>query len=284
MDDATKKMVTTLGATAIKNTLMSLGPVLAAHGVIASNQTETFVSSGMFLVGILWSFWDSYGRAIFLAKMEVWKAKSLAQAAALHANGIPPVTNVEIAAHGPEALTPATVAKVAATLCLLLAFGLMAGPAIAQVKRPLPLTGNIVNDIRQRTDSTDGVSGGGSGGLRDIMSAFDSQAKSDLEFALAIAKKSGNQQTAACWQAWLDQIAARQNANVDAQGNPLTPPDPHIITDFQKIMDLRNALQPNAPFFQACTPIAVTIKMDIVKFIGMIMSGGAGLMALVPGL
>ena len=33
-----------------------------------------------------------------------------------------------------------------------------------------------------------------------------------------------------------------------------------------------------------CSPVASMVKLDIAKFMGLVISGGAGLAALVPGL
>lgn len=110
---STKTLMTTLGASIIKNTLMTVGSALVAHGVISSSSTEAFVAAGMALVGAAWSFWDSYGRAIFYAKMEIWKATAQAQAEALSKAKVPAPTHAEIAARIPDpAVTAATVAKV----------------------------------------------------------------------------------------------------------------------------------------------------------------------------
>lgn len=115
MDDKTKTMMLTLAAGVIKKGLITLGATAATHGFIASNQTETFVAIGMTLVGLGWSFWNDYGKAIVLSKLEVLKAKSLAQAASMKNAGVPPVTINQIAAQS-QTMGPAEVEKVVATL------------------------------------------------------------------------------------------------------------------------------------------------------------------------
>jgi hypothetical protein len=61
-------------------------------------------------------------------------------------------------------------------------------------------------------------------------------------------------------------------------------PDPHLVTDFEKLVELRNSLQPESPFMIACSPVASMVKKDILGFIGTVIGGGAGLATLVPGL
>src|SRR4051812_40587889 len=112
MDDRTRTMMLTLATGVIKKGLITLGATAATHGIIASNQTETFVAAGMFVVGTAWSFWNDYGKAIVLSKLEVLKAQSLAQAAKLRSAGLPQPTVSEIAAEHPT-LTAADVVKAA---------------------------------------------------------------------------------------------------------------------------------------------------------------------------
>ncbi len=137
MDDSTKTMMLTLASGIIKKGLITLGATAATHGIIASNQTETFVAAGMFLVGAGWSFWNDYGKAIVLSRLEVLKAQSLAQAAKLRSAGIKQPTVSEIAAQHPT-LTTADVTKAADIVvkvlvaAVLLSAFLFADPAMAQ--------------------------------------------------------------------------------------------------------------------------------------------------------
>lgn len=117
MDDRTKTVMLTAASAFVRNGLVALGSAAAAHGIISSSSTETFVSLGMVLAGAAWSGWNSYGRAIVISKLEVLKAKSLAQAAAMRQNGVPPVTAGQIAGQSPT-LTTGEVKKVVATLPL----------------------------------------------------------------------------------------------------------------------------------------------------------------------
>lgn len=279
MSDATNTMITTIGATIAKNALMGLGAALVTHGVIASSNTEMFVSVGMMAVGGIWSFWTSYGRAIVLSKLEVLKAKSLAQAAALEKHDIPPPTVVEIAEHSPT-LTATDVAKVVAKIALALTFISFAIPAFAQTPRPrvqLPFDPLNLNDKIAAGKLTGSP-------LNDLLGALDAKLLPDLQYALKLAEASGSKVTAPCYTAWIDIINTRQKANLDDQGQPIVLPEPHIITDFEKMVELRNSLQPDSPFMIACSPVASMVKKDIAGFIGIVLSGGAGLATLVPGL
>lgn len=283
MDDSTKTMMLTLASGVIKKGLITLGATAATHGIIASNQTETFVAAGMFLVGAGWSFWNDYGKAIVLSKLEVLRAQSLAQAAKLRSAGIAAPTVTEIAAQHPT-LKPAEITKAAdAVIKILIAAGLLsallwAPPANAQTNlRPrLPIDPLGLNDRPML-----GKSGGP---LEDIIGALDAKLLPDLQYALKLATASGSKVTAPCYQAWIEIINVRQKAVQDQSGQDMPMPDPAIVTKFEKMVELRNSLQPDSDFMIKCSPVASMVKKDIVGFIGIVLSGGAGLATLVPGL
>ena len=155
-------------------------------------------------------------------------------------------------------------------------------PAIAQTKPRL--TGNIVQDIeaaRQPAGPTTRLTGNV---INDLLGALDVKLLPDLQYAKALADASGSKVTAPCYQAWIDIINTRQNAGKNPDGTPIPMPDPHIVTDFEKMVELRNALQPESDFMIKCSPVASMVKKDIAGFIGIVLAGGAGLATLVPGL
>lgn len=154
--------------------------------------------------------------------------------------------------------------------------GVLRGKAnIAPVARPgLPIDPLGLN----------GKLGVGSDMSKDVLKALDAVVLPDLKYALARAKKTNSTVTAPCYQAWIAIIEARQAATVDDQGNALPEPDPHLITTFEDIVELRNALQPDSDFMRACSPVANMVRMDILHFIGLVLGGGVGLTTLIPGL
>jgi hypothetical protein len=115
MDDTTKTMMLTLASGTAKKGLIVIGTAAATHGWISGSQTETFVSLGMAALPLVYSFWQDYGKAILISQLEVLKAKSLASAAKLKANGVNPVTVDEIAEQSSK-LSPDGVVKVIASL------------------------------------------------------------------------------------------------------------------------------------------------------------------------
>lgn len=118
----------------------------------------------------------------------------------------------------------------------------------------------------------------------DLLRALDVKMLPDLQYALLLAKATNNNITAVCYQAWIEMIQVRATAVKDANGADIPIPDPHIVTDFERMVELRNALQPDSKFMTSCSPVANLIKQDVVSFMGKVISGGAGLATLVPGL
>ena len=52
------------------------------------------------------------------------------------------------------------------------------------------------------------------------------------------------------------QQTAVQTKNADGTTSDMTLPDPHLVTDFDRMVELRNALQPDSPFMTARSPVA----------------------------
>ena len=118
----------------------------------------------------------------------------------------------------------------------------------------------------------------------DLLQALDVKLLPDLQYALKLANATSNKITANCYSAWIDIIQVQQTAVQDASGTAITVPTPHIITDFERLVEIRNMLQPDSPFMTACSPVANMVKVDVTNFIGLVVGGGASLSALVPGL
>lgn len=159
---------------------------------------------------------------------------------------------------------------------IVLALALLSTSAIAETQRPriqLPIDPLGLNEKV-----------GSASGSRDILGALDDKVLPDLKYAKALADKSDNKITSACYGAWIELIERRKSANLDDQGNPLPLPTPHIITDFEKAVELRNALQPTSDFMRSCAPVAGMVRRDIFSFIGLVLGGGAGLASMIPGL
>lgn len=184
----------------------------------------------------------------------------------------------------------ATAAKAAILLAVILGALAFPGDAMAQTNiLPKPrITGDFVGDAKANLGigQASPVTGQRLTGspLNDILGALDEKLLPDLQYAKKMADASGSKVTAPCYQAWIDIIVVRQKAVANADGTPVDLPNPRLITDFEKAVELRNALQPDSDFMRMCSPVANMIKQDMIAFIGKVLAGGAGLATLVPGL
>jgi hypothetical protein len=170
---------------------------------------------------------------------------------------------------------------------------LLAGSAQAQTPRPRPgatMTQPQIDIIQKMKDDFSAKTGvQATGDLPfDLLKALDAKLLPDLQYALKLAQATGSNVTAPCYQAWIDMINTQQTAvqtkNADGTTSDIPVPDPHLVTDFERMVELRNALQPESTFMTKCSPVANMIKQDVVSFMGKVISGGAGIAALVPGL
>ena len=165
---------------------------------------------------------------------------------------------------------------------LVLSFPVAMAQAQTTLRPPPKLTGDIVKDIAAATGKPSPLTGAA---VTDLQNFLNAKFLPDLQYALKLAQASKNTITADCYQAWIDIITTQQGAVMDNQTPPQTlpMPDPHVITEFEKLVELRNALQPESPFMIKCSPVASMVKKDIAGFMGLVITGGAGLATLVPG-
>jgi hypothetical protein len=115
MDAATKKIAETIAIGVVKKTLIWGGALLAGHGVAMGFSATDYAAAAAAIVATGWSLWQDYGKGIVFGQLEVLKAKTMAQAAKLHAAGETPVTASQIADQS-ATLTTADVIKTVATL------------------------------------------------------------------------------------------------------------------------------------------------------------------------
>lgn len=175
----------------------------------------------------------------------------------------------------PTVVPPSGAAKALSFIAVLMTGFLLlgGGDAFAQSRR---LTGDLIKDLHQPEQSE--------AKLPDIIKILDAKLLPDLQYAHAMAMASGSNVTAPCYQAWIDIIQARQKSVTNPDGTEMPAPDPHLVSDFEKAVEIRNALQSDSKFMIACSPVAQMVKKDVISMMGLFISGGAGLAALIPGL
>ena len=162
---------------------------------------------------------------------------------------------------------------------------LVAAPAQAKPKHRtivMQVKPKLTGDLKADFGNLTGTKPTGSV-INDLIGALDVKLLPDLKYAKALADASGSRVTAPCWGAWIDVINLRQKAVQNADGTDMPFPDPSLITNFEKAVEIRNMLQPDSDFMVKCSPVASMVRKDIAGFIGIVMAGGAGLATMIPG-
>lgn len=142
-------------ATLARLALASVAGTLVKDGYLQSSGTEAFVGGGMLLATGAWGVWNSYGKDIAKASLDLLRAKVMLAAAKAQASpSVAPQALASVAAHvaatAPASVTPPPVAAALVFIAATLALGLLCpGAAYAQTPRSRPpLTGNIPADIK----------------------------------------------------------------------------------------------------------------------------------------
>lgn len=107
--------VKTVLALMVRHGLTTAAGILVTHGYMASSGTEQFVSAGLFLAAIVWSWWQKSGQAQITALLKKLTGHQTVPGAVAEAKLIPAapvVTPLQ------EAQTIATAAKIGAALLL----------------------------------------------------------------------------------------------------------------------------------------------------------------------
>jgi hypothetical protein len=175
---------------------------------------------------------------------------------------------------------PATVAKAAAVIVLaalaagLISSGARAAPASTQKAAPIkPIfpcdPANLLPGCQAQAQSEQNQM------TEDLVAQLGKLALPDFQFALGLSKATNNVVSTPCWQAWVDLLSAQQKSQVDANGNPISEPNPHLATDVEHISELLAALRPDSTLSTGCAALAAAGGKDAATLIQGILSGGA---------
>jgi hypothetical protein len=159
-----------------------------------------------------------------------------------------------------------------AILCLALA-GM---PAHAQQLRKPVVTGNPIEDLKADFAQTPGASSAPSPAAL-WQQIVNKDLPADLTYAKALADNAATPNSklrSACYAAL---ITANQQANglnlKNADGSPMTMPDPALISKAEQAMELIDNLQPTSPVVSSCAPAANALKIGVLQFISAVTTG-----------
>jgi hypothetical protein len=99
----------------------------------------------------------------------------------------------------------------------------------------------------------------------------------DLNYAKALADNAATPNSklrSQCYAALITANAQANGANLkNADGSPMTMPDPALISHGEQAMELIDNLQPTAPVVSSCAPAANALKIGALNFISLVTTG-----------
>lgn len=117
--------------------------------------------------------------------------------------------------------------------------------------------------------------GGASIGLESIWANIQKAVLADMKYAKAMADQAntpGSKLRSSCLAAIIT-IKEQQETVKGPDGNPMTPPDPHVITDLEKAAEIIDGLQATSPIMVACVPAANAAQQNALNFVNAIVTG-----------
>lgn len=161
------------------------------------------------------------------------------------------------------------------TLALLGSGTLIASAAERQAYAP-PTPAPLICDPLKLLPGCSVSSGGGQSiTLEQVWNNIQAAALADLQYANAMALQvgtPGSKLRAACYTALIS--AKQQQSNVvGPDGKPMTQPDPHLITDLEKVQELIDGLQATSPIMAACVPAANAVGQNALNFVNSVVTG-----------
>jgi hypothetical protein len=268
----------------VRHALTSAGGALVAGGYIQSSDTSALVGGGMVIAGMLWSWWQKEGQAKVSALLQKMTATKTSADAVKAAGVLPPAAAVDTAA---KSVSVQSVVKVLLIAFLLSAF--LVPAAFAQgLPKLKPLTGNIVNDLGLTKPPL--ITGNVEKDLQGLWDKIVASSIADLNYAAAMAKNANTQTSGIRLQCINAIIALNQQASganlKNADGTPMTKPDPHVFTDVESLAEVIDNLSPQGPLFVNCAGAAQLAKTNVLTFVNAVVTGAAGFaaMPIIPGL
>ena len=180
-----------------------------------------------------------------------------------------------------------------AFFAIMLVSLILATPASAQLKPLKPLTGDIAKDFSPAAPASP-LTATGKNQLIQLWQSLQKASAVDITYAIAMATAANKASapngivTAAGMR--LNCLTAIQTLNgqigggslVDANGKPLTRPDPALFTDAETFAEVIDAVQPGGPLWTSCSGAAQLAATDTLAFVNALVSGAAGLALVAP--
>lgn len=240
----------------LRHVLTAVAGALVSKGVLQSSQVESFIGAAFLFAGILWCWGQKVLMPEIIAKLNEHSHDKVLKAKEAH---------VERTFGG---FPTSTGAMIAVCVCVgVLVAGASATSYAQQQKRPL-LT-RVQQAVSQPQQS--------------IMERLRTASLEDLQYAKALADAANTPQSQArskCWAAWIRILAPQTSA----EAAEMALPKARLFTNFERISQVAENLQPMSEFHIACAPVAQGMRLNIGQFVLTILGGGVSLATLVPAL
>lgn len=252
-----------MASAGVRHFLTGVAGYLLSVGVLTGSQETQFVSAGLFIAGVAWSWWEKKGSVTAQALL----TRILDQ------------SHHQINNTAPSKFTPGDIAR--ASLGGAVALMLLITPiGDLEVAHAQGLTGNVVQDTKKLVAKLSGKPS--TDPLDKFWNNLMAVSLDDLQYAKAIADAAGTQGSAVrskCWASWITLIENQSGANATVEGTT-TPNNPNLFTKFERAAQVADALQPNSAFMVACAPVASGLKLQVTSFVARVAAGTFGLSAI----
>jgi hypothetical protein len=173
-----------------------------------------------------------------------------------------------------------------AILCLALA----SWPAHAQTKKsvaaPTASTPDNCLPLDPRPECKNGIFAPGAPAAslgaetpQQVWQNIIKTASADLTYAKALADNAATPNSklrSACYAALITANAQANGVNLkNADGSPMTMPDPAVITHAEQALELIDNLQAASPLIVACAPAANAVGQGVLSFVNTVVTGAA---------
>jgi hypothetical protein len=310
-------------ATTIRGGFKVLAGMLGTWGALKDPGSQAqFIDLGtaliLYLIGQGWSWWQASGQDLVKAQMEIFKAKTFAQAQKIRLAGLPPVTVKEIAQQSNMTLaetvkviptlptevqaniapaTPNPTTKVVALIAIMIASMFLAWlhPASAQTQKktaaPAAATTDPAADAPSKTclipwdplKLCGVLTGNPADDFKRVVKRIQAVGKTDMIYAALKAKNANTPASLVrlqCLNGVLDMKAKFEDDLKDASGTVVPRPDPDAITVIEETAELVDALAPQGALFTSCAGAAQLFKTSTLAAINGIVTGAVGLVAM----
>jgi len=182
-------------------------------------------------------------------------------------------------------------------LILAAALMLLAGPAMAQVRKPAVSAPAVAEDAAPPSKCLipwdplklcGTLTGKPEEDMQRVVKRIQGAGRDDMNYAIlkaTAANTNASKVRLQCLNAIMDAKNAAEGTSIkDGSGNVVPRPDPAVVTGIEDVAELVDALAPGGPLMTGCAGAAQLFKLNTLQAINGIVTGAVGIAALPAGL